>query len=225
MTTTARNTVWVTRDEERDGPMCLALADAGLQPVLEPVIQRRVVDPLPPELSEIAAADWLVLTSPYAIRAMPIEFARRARLAVVGEASVRAAGHLGLNVELVSADSTAEGLFRELAFRAADCVVWYPRSDRAALPERSEQLDVRSPVLYETRRRSYRRSVLDEIAVIAVASPSAVRGVGVIDRPYASIGPTTSAALRELGIEPWAQAPEPNFESLARAIVGQLAAS
>ncbi len=35
---------------------------------------------------------------------------------------------------------------------------------------------------------------------------------------FASIGPTTSAALRQMGIEPWIEAPDPSFKSLARAI-------
>jgi uroporphyrinogen-III synthase len=45
--------------------------------------------------------------------------------------------------------------------------------------------------------------------------------VGTVDLPYASIGQTTTAALRAAGIEPWVEAAEPSFEALARAIVEQ----
>jgi uroporphyrinogen-III synthase len=38
---------------------------------------------------------------------------------------------------------------------------------------------------------------------------------------FASIGPTTSEALRAIGIEPWVEALEPTFEFLARAIADQ----
>ena len=54
--------------------------------------------------------------------------------------------------------------------------------------------------------------------VVAVASPSAARAVGRVDLPFASIGPTTTGALRELDVEPWAEACEPTFTALAQAI-------
>jgi uroporphyrinogen-III synthase len=38
---------------------------------------------------------------------------------------------------------------------------------------------------------------------------------------FASIGPTTSAALRKIGIEPWLEAPQRSFGSLAQAIAAQ----
>jgi uroporphyrinogen-III synthase len=38
---------------------------------------------------------------------------------------------------------------------------------------------------------------------------------------FASIGPTTSAALRRIGIEPWLEAPQRSFESLAQAIAAK----
>ena len=75
-----------------------------------------------------------------------------------------------------------------------------------------------SPVVYETNRRAYRREVALACDAIAVASPSAARAIEPIEKPCASIGPTTSAALRELGIEPWVEAKSRSFESLAEAI-------
>ena len=70
------------------------------------------------------------------------------------------------------------------------------------------------------------RHVIDSVDVVSVASPSAVaaiRAVVGIPRgiPFASIGPTTSAALRRVGIEPWVEAPKRSFASLAQTIASQ----
>ena len=51
-----------------------------------------------------------------------------------------------------------------------------------------------------------------------MASPSAVRAIGAVALRFASIGPTTTAALRELDLEPWVEAPQPTFSALARVI-------
>jgi uroporphyrinogen-III synthase len=213
--------VWVTRDEAADGPLSTALRNAGLEPVLEPVVTRRAMGDARDEITRLGPDDWLVLTSVFAVQAVAVEPARVPRVAVVGEASRQAALALNLRVELVSADGTAAGLFGQLAECAENTTVLYPRSSLAEAPEVPAGIHVVSPVLYETAPRSWRRSVIEEVDVVAVASPSAVRAVGSVDLPCASIGTTTTAALREAGIEPWVVAAEPSFEALARAIADQ----
>jgi uroporphyrinogen-III synthase len=213
--------VWVTRDEAADGPLSMALRKAGLDPVLEPVVTRRVLGDARDEIARLGPDDWLVLTSVFAVETVAVEPARVPRVAVVGEASRQAALALNLRVELISADGTAAGLFHELAERAGGATVLYPRSSLANVPELPAGIHVVSPVLYETAPRSWRRSVVEEVDVVAVASPSAVRAVGRVDLPYASIGATTTVALREGGIKPWVEAAEPSFEALARAIAEQ----
>ena len=213
--------VWVTRDEAADGPLSQALRDAGLEPVLEPVVSRRALTDARDEISRLGPDDWLVLTSVFAVEAVAVEPARVPRVAVVGEASRQAALALNLRVELVSADGTAAGLFTQLADCAGGTTVLYPRSSAAEAPVPAAEVHVVSPVLYETAPRSWRQGVIGEVDVVAVASPSAVRAVGSVDLPFASIGPTTTAALRESGIEPWVEAAEPSFEALARAIADQ----
>jgi uroporphyrinogen-III synthase len=211
--------VWVTRDEPDDGPLSTALREAGLEPVLEPVVDRRVLDDARDAIARLGPGDWLVLTSTYAIGAVDVGDGCAAPVAVVGEASRRAAIARGLRVELVSPTGTGEGLFRALAERARAGTVLYPRSSLAAVPGMPPEVTVQSPVLYETVVRSWRRGVIDEVDVVAVASPSAVRAVGPVDLPIASIGPTTSAAVRGLGVEVWVEAREPSFGGLAEAIV------
>ena len=211
--------VWVTRDESPDGPLSTALRNRGLQPVLEPVLQRRVTADADEIIGGLGPDDWLVLTSPYAIEAAACEAARIPRVAVVAESSRRVAEAHGMRVELVSAAGDGKSLFRELREEVTSGTVCYPRSSLAAVPESWPGIELRCPVFYETATCAFNRDVVQSVDVVSVASPSAVRAVGPLDLPFASIGPSTSAALHEIGREPWVEAPSPSFDSLAAAIV------
>lgn len=213
--------VWVTRDEPADGPLSTALRAAGLEVVNEPVITRRVINDARDEILSLGENDWLVLTSAFAVKAVHQPDTAVFKLAVVGLATKQAAEDAGWAVDFVSVGGDATSLFAELAPRAASRTICYPRSSQAIPPTLSDDITLLCPVAYETAPREYRTEVVDEVDVIAVASPSAVRGVlaaGKVNKPFASIGATTSAALRELGVEPWVEAPEKSFASLARAI-------
>lgn len=74
------------------------------------------------------------------------------------------------------------------------------------------------PVLYETNSRNYNKDILRQADVVTVTSASAVQAIGPLEIPFASIGSSTSKALHEIGMEPWVEAVEPSFDSLARAI-------
>ncbi len=216
--------VWVTRDETSDGPLSAALRRAGLEVVHEPVLARHVREDARPIVSQLSGDDWLVLTSAYAVEAVAASTANRApSVAVVGEPSRRAAISAGFRVELVSKDSDAGSLFAEMKERVSCGKLCYPRSSLAKPPEPWGKTQLLSPVLYETTPRAFDRGVVDRIDVVAVVSPSAIEairdaGLNLRDLRFASIGPTTSAALRELGIEPVVEAPERSFESLAQAV-------
>jgi len=213
--------VWVTREEGEDGPLCTALRAVGLTPVLEPVIERRVVSDCAAVISQLAPDDWLILTSPYAIESIALEPARIPRVAVVADSSRRLAEEKGFRVELVSPGGDGPSLWDELRRRVTRGKVCYPRSSLAKPPQAWPGVELLAPILYETAPRDFDRSVVERIAVVAVASPSAVDAIGKVERPFASIGPTTSAALRRVGIEPWIEASRPDFTSLAQAISAQ----
>lgn len=210
--------VWVTREEPADGPLCAALREHGLTAVLEPVIERCVVAEPAELLRELGPGDWLVLTSPFAIYAADCRAARVPNVAVVGEPSRQLAESLGLRVALVSPEPTGRSLWRTLRQRVSGARVCYPRSSQAPMPEGWPGVRLSAPILYETRERSFDRSVVGRVDVIAVASPSAVKAVGRQELPFASIGPTTTAALRRLGLEPWVEARPPSLPALAKAI-------
>jgi uroporphyrinogen-III synthase len=210
--------VWVTREEDSNGPLCVALRAVGLEPVLEPVLERRVVDDGAEAIRRLSPDDWLVLTSPFAIEAVAAEPARIPRVAVVAEPSRKAAEARGFRVELVSKAGGGESLFEELRGIFTSGKVCYPRSGLVEPPEPWAGVEVISPVLYETVPRDFDRSVIDRVDVVAVASPSAVNAVGRIELPFASIGPTTSAAVRDHGLNLWVEAPQRSLKSLALAI-------
>lgn len=210
--------VWVTRDERDDGPLCTALQHAGLTPVLEPVLMRRVISDCALLIGQLSAEDWLVLTSPFAVRAVAEEQSRKPNVAVVGESSRAAAEERGFRVELVAAEGTGEALFAELRKRVRSGKVCYPRSSLAEPVKPWEHVDLQSPVLYETVPRVFDPNVARQAHIVSVASPSAVEVVGKVDLPYASIGPITTKALRTLGIKPVVEAPKRNFAALSAAI-------
>ncbi len=210
--------VWVTREEDHDGPLCQALRAVNLTPVLEPVIKRRVVNECATILQTLGPDDWLVLTSPYAIESVAAEPARIPKVAVVGRPSRELAEKKGLRVELVSPKGGGASLFDELRRRTSSGKVCYPRSSLAKAPQPWGDVDLLAPVLYETAARQFDHTVLKRVDVVAVASPSAVNAVGPVDLPFASIGPTTSDALRAIGVDPWVEAPEPSLRSLAGTI-------
>lgn len=216
--------VWVTRDEPPSGPLCRAIRAVGLAPVCEPVIQRRVVADVTGEVQSLGPRDWLVLSSPFAVGAIGGR-AVRARVAVVGEASRAAAETAGMRVALMSPDETGAGLWKALRGNPDGAArVLYPRSSLAPIPDRIPGVELACPILYRTEPRAVDLESIREVTIAAVASPSAAPEVARIAPGIrcASIGPTTSRALRTVSIEPWVEARSSSLESLARAIADAL---
>lgn len=210
--------VWVTRDEDEDGPLGRALTAAGLSPVHEPVIKRHIISDAADAIGQLGTDDWLVLTSPFAVRCIAPEPARVPRVAVVGESSKREAQARRFRVELVCGEGGADALFDRLREIAQDGVICYPRSSLATPPTPWPQISLVCPVVYNTWPVKYDRTIVERVDVVSVCSASAVMAVGVVNLPYASIGPSTSTALRELSISPWVEAEYTEFASLASAI-------
>jgi uroporphyrinogen-III synthase len=216
--------IWVTRDEEPGGELASALRAAGLEPILEPVLERRIVGDASETLRALGHRDWLVLTSPFAIGAIAPPLVR-CRVAVVGEASRRAAESRGLRVDLTSPDGTGEGLWRALR----ECTpngarIFYPRSALARPREGWTGVEVSSPILYDTVPRPFDPSIAGRTDAVSLTSPSAVRAIATLpDLPRcASIGPTTSASLRAAGLRVWVESPNPDFRTFAQVLAQAL---
>lgn len=210
--------VWVTRDEPPDGPLSSALKAAQLDVLHEPVLRRKVLTDARSEIASLGPNDWLVLTSTFAIKAVAEDVARMPKVAVVGEASRVAAESFGFRVELVSSSGTSQDLFDVLFKQSGVSTICYPRSSLATPPEVPQNIKMISPILYETSTLDYNKDILCEVDIVTVTSASAVHAVGPVALPFASIGPSTSKALRELDVEPWVEAAESNFDALASAI-------
>ncbi len=212
--------VWVTRDEEPGGPLSAALTGVGLDVVCERVISRFAAPDWDSDHVEaLGEADLLVLTSVYAIELLAGLTGHRAMgVAVVGEVSRKVAEAAGFRVAFVANDGSVRSLFADLRREFCTGRVCYPRSAQAQEQTSWRDVTVACPILYDTVARDFDRSVIQRVEMVAVASPSAVRAIGSIDLPFASIGPTTSTALGEFGITPVVEAPERSFASLATAI-------
>jgi uroporphyrinogen-III synthase len=218
--------VWVTRDESDDGPLSTALCARGLTVLLEPVLERRVVADPADLLRDLGADDWLVLTSVYAIEAVAEgPEAGVPQVAVVGDPSRRSAEQHGLRVALVGKDGHGETLFAQLRETVHSGLVCYPRSAQAEPPEPWPGIELRTPILYDRVPRIFDRDAARRATIAAVASPSAVEALGDLDIPLASIGRTTSEAIRRRHREPAVEASYPSFEHLAAAIADYLSDS
>ncbi len=212
--------VWVTRDEERDGPLGMALRSVGLHDVWQPMLQRQVSDTFDiSSVNSLEKEDWLVLTSPFAIEYIArLTQHRIPRVAVVGKVSQQLAAALGFRVAIVSTEGISTSLFADLKQHVLAAKICYPRSSLAKPLCGWGNAQVTCPILYETKPRDVDPLGADKVDIIAIASASAARAVGLINLPYASIGPSTTSTLRGMGIEPAVEAPDRSFSSLASAI-------
>jgi uroporphyrinogen-III synthase len=175
-------------------------------------------------VAQLGEHDWLVLTSPYAIENIPAD-AVRCRVAVVGLPSSRLALERGLRVTLQGKDGTGMSLWSELSGHTVGASrILFPRSELAPVPASIGGTGVEAPVLYTTVPRPFDSARVASVSAAAVTSPWAAAVLAGLDVPprCASIGPTTSAALRARGVEPWIEAAAPSFPALARSIAAAI---
>ena len=167
----------------------------------------------------------------------------RARFAAVGPATADALRRTGFTPSIASRDGTATGIVAALRAMGdtAGLRVLLPRASAAAadLPAalRAAGARVEEVVAYETIEAPaesagpLRGALADpDLAAIAVASGSAVRGLVALASsspdaarlrsiPFVSIGPSTSAEVRRLGLPLGAQATVPTAGALAHAVL------
>lgn len=207
-----------------------ALTARGYEVVRSPLIRTEPL--LSAAVRERAAAllacPWLLFTSPAGVESwralkLPLE-GLRARLGAVGAKTAKVIAGCGGELALIGEPATAEGLaeaFLESPLAASP--VGLPRGDRAlpTLPVLLEKMGfaVRPVVIYRTRLLPW---VAGEVQAVILASPSAVEAlpeeVGV-SATLIAIGPSTGAAIRELG---WrcVQAARPEATAVLAALEG-----
>ena len=243
--------VLVTRDEDADGPLSIALRQRGAQPICLPLIRHEAAEddtPLREALARLDEYDWLILTSRRATSALlrvwqkgPEPLRNLApRIACVGAATARSAEAEGGRVELIAPDTTAESLVE--AFQKAGIApgtsFLYPRSSlaRPGLAESLREMGARvdDPVAYRTVRLESMAVVREALAAdkpdaVLFCSSSAVEALEGEDPAklfsgvaVGSMGPRTSESLRAIGLPPHFETDDRTFEGLVDALQNHL---
>ncbi|MEM7481872.1 MAG: uroporphyrinogen-III synthase [Acidobacteriota bacterium] len=197
------------------------------------------------DLARRAPFDWWVFTSANAVRAfLPLlspEVPRSALCAAVGPATEEALEAAGIGVDCRPATdrSHAEGLVRALAPRVAGKRVLVPLAEDArptmvdglqrAGAEVLPVVAYRKTMPADAGAQAARLFASPPWGWVTVTSPRLARHLrrvlgerwheGRSTLRAASIGPRTSAALRDLGLDPAAQAVEPSAAGLVAAVV------
>ena len=232
----------VTRARAQASALAARLRALGAAVVEAPSI--RTV-PLPADLPDLAAYDLVAVTSPSGAREL---FGRlheagldaRAlagrRVAAIGPGTARALREHGVLADVVPQRAVAEGLVEALAgTEVSRALLVRGREGRDVLPdalrERGARVDVL--VLYETVAEPLDESIRAAAAAadyVTFTSASTVRhfaaacGGRLPDGPrLASIGPATSAALREHRREPDLEADEHTPDGLVAALLADAA--
>lgn len=158
-----------------------------------------------------------------------------AKLAAVGTATADALRAHGIEADLVPERSTAEGLLELLAEQPLDgqrVLLAVAANARPVLGEglRERGAEVDEIAFYDTILEplaDHQRDSVTESDFITFASGSAVHSLieslgsadPLVGRTLVSIGPTTSAALRDHGLEPSVEATEHNLDGLTDALL------
>jgi uroporphyrinogen-III synthase len=206
--------ILLTRPEGRNDELAGALRAAGHEAECVPLI---AVEPLGDEPIDLDGYDWVLVTSATGAH----ELRRRGRgrpraLAAIGRATADALG----GADLVPRVSTQEGLLAELPRPAGRVLFAGAEGARDVL---ARELGADFVPLYRTVE--LRPAAFPEAELVVLASASAARAFAAFGRvlPVVSIGPVTSAAARELGLDVAEEAVSHDLDGLTEAV--KLAAS
>jgi uroporphyrinogen III methyltransferase / synthase len=226
--------VAVTRARAQASELAARLRELGAEVVETPAIR---IEPLPVELPE--PADLICFTSPNGVRLYFQALAGDARslagsrIAAIGPGTAAALGEHGIEADVVPERFVAEGLLEALAGEPLDgkrVLVARAVEARDTLPEglRERGALVEVLALYRTVAEPLAQS-LDAVTYVTFTSSSTVRyflaAAGALPEGArtASIGPVTSATLREHGLEPDVEAERHDIDGLVTALVADVA--
>ncbi|MDY7095058.1 MAG: uroporphyrinogen-III synthase [Acidobacteriota bacterium] len=244
--------VVVTRPAAQAEGLVRAYQEAGATVVRLPLLAvMPPEDPAPLDAAAARLADfsWVALTSANAVRALlpRVEhWPDTTRLAAVGGATAAALEEHGLKAHLVPAQGDAEHLAQELLQHLApDDQVLLPQAAdaRPTLEQalRAAQVPVSAVTAYDKRLPPQAAAQAEELFLdsplgwVTFTSPRIARSFAELlggawpsrrnELRAASIGPVTSTALRELGVEPAAEAARPSDDELVAATVAAVSAA
>jgi uroporphyrinogen-III synthase len=205
--------------------------------------------PLDSALRELSTYDWLLLTSTNAVHAVVERAAacgivfegNMPQVAAVGKATAEAAAHAGFNIALTPKEYVAESLIESLAGLAAGQRILLARAAiaRDLIPDQLRAMgaivdvvDAYQNVIPNGAPDKLRTALASRIDAATFTSSSSVTHLADVARaagtafPFAgvkavSIGPITSATLRELGWPPAAEADPHDIPGLIKAVISQ----
>jgi len=201
--------ILVTRPVGQEVELIARLRSQGHEVDHSPLI---AVEPLGDDPIDVEQFDRVVVTSPNGAR----ELLRRARgrlprTAAVGRATADALG----GADLIPRISTQEGLLAELPRPAGRVLFTGAERARRLLVE---VLGAEFVALYRTVELSPELSAEVDLVVLSSASQARVLGRPAASLPAVSIGPETTRAAREAGVEVVAEAATHDLEGLVAAV-------
>ncbi len=205
--------VVVTRPRAQAAALVERLERLGHEVVVCPLIE---IEPTGPPAVEASGYEWAIVTSANAAR----ELARRmrappAKIAAIGPGTASALREEGLEPSLVARVSTQEGLLAELGRPAGPVLFAGAEGARSLL---ADELGADVVPLYRTKE--IRPPTFPNSDLVVLASASAARAYGALDAfaPAVSIGPETSRAARESGVDVVAEATTHDLDGLVAAV-------
>jgi uroporphyrinogen-III synthase len=243
----ANRRILVTRARGQASALATKLEALGATPILIPTIELAPPSSycaMDAALASIRSFDWLLFTSANGVQA----FAERARqlglgaaakrIAAIGPATARAVVEAGMAVDLTPPQAVAESLAEALLPYAAGASMLLVRAAvaRDVLPEALTTAGATVTIADAYRTVVPEASVaeLRELfgkkppdAITFTSASTAQNLVALLEAAQlklpkgivlASIGPITSQAMRELGLEPTVEAREATTLSLAEAL-------
>jgi len=229
--------VAVTRARAQASELAARLRTLGAAVIETPSI--RIVPRAVDELPSITAFDLVCLTSPNGVEFLFERLAARgedaralagACVAAIGPGTARALRERGVIADVVPERYVAEGLVEALAgVRFTRALIARAAQARDVLPQalRARGAQVTVVALYETVAEPIDAALAPALAAadyVTFTSSSTVRaflaGAGVGERTrIVSIGPVTSATLREHGLEPHLEASRHDIDGVVEAIL------
>lgn len=238
--------VVVTRARHQSAPISNLLLDQGAIPIVIPVIDIGVSEELHAALGGLVErsehGSWVVFSSPNAVASV-LESSNgraileRSRIACIGPATMRRCLDAGLNVDFLPTIADAKTLVDEFpppepvaspratffASEIAGPVIEEGLTERGYLVERvSAYTTVEATVSPFVRHRARGADAIIFTSPSTVTGSIALFGLRDIPSRIVSIGPTTSAAVREFGLVLSAEARSRGPEALVDALVASI---
>jgi uroporphyrinogen III methyltransferase/synthase len=193
--------VIVTRPSRQAEPLAAALRSQNFEPVAFPLIE---IEPIEDGPIDLGGYDWVIVTSANGA----LELARRQRgalprVAAIGDATGAALAEHGITADFVPSAASQEGLVAEFPRPVGQALFVGAETARRFL---AEQLPADFRAVYRTRELHLGQPPDGELVLLA--SPSAGRAWAKLGSslPAVTIGPQTTAAAREAGIDVVAEA-------------------